>query len=121
MLIPSLDRLERKPVCFDRLDRYSVCFDHARLKQMCSTVLDPSNICFNCAGPNSGIFRLSNNINYPNLNVITYAFRVTSYEAFFYQNAMIRIKCNLMQFKYFVEMNELRAEFFPIMENWFAI
>ena len=59
-----------------------VCFDRAPPKKKLLDRTQINEICFDRARPNLGMFQFSNHMRYPNLDVIFYAFRITSYHAF---------------------------------------
>ena len=64
--------LNPSKICFDRAPPKRKLLDHTRIKE----------ICFDRARPKLGMFQFSNHMRYLNLDVIFYAFRITSYHAF---------------------------------------
>ena len=78
------------------LDDSKICFDRARPKSMCSIVLASIEICFDRLESNSSKFTLSIIINYSNLKVKIYAFRIISQDAFLNQNDIIGLIAEML-------------------------
>ena len=128
MLTLCFDLLDQKTVCFDSAGQNSACFDRGRPKfvrfrarstetnwldcarhlqnmfRLCPTDKKCDRSKLDIFGPcstefaKSDMFWFSNNMNYPNLNVLTYEYWVTS-AAFFYQNEMMSCICCCPCFK----------------------
>ena len=86
-------------------------------QKLCSTVLDPSKICFDRARPKLGMFRLWNNMSFPSLNVTLYFFSGNILSCFFIRMQWLELFATQM----LCRDDLFWAIIFHLLEHWFAV